>query len=74
MEIVIPMCCVTRSIVIVALVKTIVENNSLSITTLRTSRAILYFGLEGKDKEENKTKDASWGIPVLEELILCAEQ
>lgn len=66
------MCCVARSIVTVALVKTIVDY-SLSIT-LRTSRAILYFGSEGKDKEENKTKDASWGIPVLEELILCAEQ
>ena len=67
------MCYFRRSTVTVALVKTKL-NNSLSVP-LRTSRTVLCFGSEGNKKEEDKTKDASWGIPgVLEELILCVEQ
>ena len=67
------MCCATQRIIVnVELVETIV-NYSLSIT-LKASTTVSCFGSEGKSTKENKTKDASWGIPVLEELILCTEQ
>ena len=67
------MCCATQRIIVnVELVKSIVHY-SLSFTP-KASTGVSCFGSEGKSTKENKTKYASWGIPVLKELILCAEQ
>ena len=73
MKIATSMCCFTQRIIVnVELVKTIVDY-SLSIT-LKASEPVSCFGSAGKSTKENKTKEASWGIPVLKELILCTEQ
>ena len=75
------MCCVTKRIVNVELVKTtIVHHHSLSITP-KASKAVSCFGCScsGVRKnlvQENRTTRApSWGIPILKAFILlCAEQ
>jgi hypothetical protein len=68
------MCCATQRIIVnVELVKTIVHYY-LSFTLKASTTTVSCFGSEAKRTKENKTKDASWGIPVLKELILCTEQ
>ena len=69
------MCCGTKRIIVnVELVKTIVHYSLSFMLTPSTTVFSCFGSEEGKSTKENKTKDASWGIPVLEELILCTEQ
>ena len=68
------MCCVTKGILKVALVKIFVKY-SLSITP-RSPKAFLHFGLlQGNKTEKTKVKEpAFWGKPVLEEFVLGKPQ